>query len=45
MKLYRNFTSQEEIDLEYNIALNVADRERWIEWYAQESAKVRGPWE
>jgi len=41
MKLYRNFTSQEEIDLEYNIALNVADRERWIEWYARESAKVR----
>ena len=41
MRLYRNFTSQEEIDLEYNIALNVADRERWIEWYARESAKVR----
>jgi len=41
MKLYRNFTSQEEIDLEYNIALNVADRERWIEWYAEESARVR----
>jgi len=41
MKLYRNFTSQEEIDLEYNIALNVADREHWIEWYARKSAKVR----
>ena len=41
MKLYRNFISQEEIDLEYNIALNVADRDRWIEWYARESARVR----
>ena len=41
MRLYRNFTSQEEIDLEYNIALNVPDRERWIEWYGQESAKAR----
>lgn len=41
MRLYRNFTSQDEIDLEYNIALNVADREHWIEWYARESAKVR----
>jgi len=41
MRLYRNFTSQEDIDLEYNIALNVADREHWIEWYARESARVR----
>lgn len=41
MRLYRNFTSQEEIDLEYNIALNVPDRERWIDWYGQESAKAR----
>jgi len=29
-------TSQEEIDLKYNIAFNVPDREHWIEWYGQE---------
>ncbi len=41
MKLYRDFTSQEEIDLEYNLALTVPDLEQWIEWYCQESAEAR----
>ena len=41
MKLYRNFTSQEEIDLEYKLALTVPDIEHWIEWYTQESVTAR----
>ena len=42
MKLYRDFTSQEEIDLEYNMAITVPDTKRWMEKvYVQESAKVR----
>lgn len=41
MKLFRNFTSQEEIDREYDLALAVTDVERWIEWYTQESVTVR----
>ena len=41
MKLYHNFTSQEDIDREYNLALTVADIEHWIEWYAQESLTAR----
>jgi arylformamidase len=41
MKLYRNFTTQEEIDLEYNLALTVHDIEQWIEWYTQESVTTR----
>jgi len=41
MKLYRDCTSQEEIDLEYNMRLTVPDTERWMEMYGQESAKAR----
>ena len=42
MKLYRDFTSQEEIDLEYNMAITVPDTKRWMEEICvQESAKVR----
>ena len=42
MKLYRDFTSQEEIDLEYNMAITVPDTKRWMEEiYVQESANVR----
>lgn len=41
MKLYRNFTSQEDIDLEYNLALTVPDIEHWIEWYTLESLTAR----
>lgn len=41
MKLFLNFTSQEEIDLEYDLALTVPDVEHWIEWYTQESVTVR----
>ena len=36
MRLYRNFTSQEEIDLEYDLALTVPDLDYWIDWYTQE---------
>lgn len=39
--LYRNFTSQEEIDLEYNLELTVPDIGYWIEWYTQESETAR----
>ena len=39
--LYRNFTSQEDIDLEYNLNLTVPDLGHWIEWYSQESAIAR----
>lgn len=41
MRLYRNFTSQEDIDLEYNLALTVHDLEQWIEWYTKESVTAR----
>ena len=41
MNLYRNFSSQEEIDLQYNMALTVPDAERWMEWYLEESERVR----
>ena len=41
MKLYRDFTSQEEIDLEYDFARTVPDMEHWIEWYTQESVTAR----
>lgn len=41
MKLYRNFESQESIDLEYNLALSVPDIGNWLNWYAQESLLTR----
>jgi len=41
MRLYRHFTSQEEIDREYNLGTAVPDSSRWLEWYGQESAKAR----
>jgi arylformamidase len=41
MKLYRHFTSQEEIDREYNVGAAVPDSSHWLEWYGQKSAVVR----
>ena len=41
MKLYRDFTSQEEIDSEYNIENLVPNRLALIEGMAAESARVR----
>ena len=41
MKLYRNFTTQEEIDSEYNLSLSIPDIGDWLEWYRQESIKAR----
>jgi len=40
-KLYRNFTSQEEIDLEYNMALTVPDIDNRLRNYAEKSKIVR----
>jgi len=39
--LYRNFTSQEEIDKQYNLELTVNDIKKWGEWYQTESEKAR----
>jgi arylformamidase len=41
MRLYRDFTSQEEIDLEYNFALTVPEVGDWGKFYARESASAR----
>ncbi len=41
MKLYRHFTSQKEIDLEYDLLLTVPNIKQWVEWYAQKSAVAR----
>ena len=41
MKLYRHFTTQKEIDREYDLSLSVPDSKQWIEWYAQKSARTR----
>ena len=41
MNLYRHFTTQEEIDLEYNLSLTIPDSKKWVEWYKQKSAIVR----
>jgi arylformamidase len=41
MNLYRNFTSQKEIDLEYNFALTVPEVGDWAEFYAKHSAAAR----
>jgi len=41
MYLYRHFTSQEEIDLQYNFSLTVSDVASWGDFYARESQKAR----
>lgn len=41
MYLYRNFTTQEEIDLQYNFSLTVPDVASWGDFYALESQKAR----
>jgi len=41
MKLYRDFTSQEEIDQEYNLTLSVPDYHYWLDWYQDQSARAR----
>lgn len=41
MKLYRDFVSQEEIDLEYNIETAVGDMRPYVEWFVGGSAKAR----
>lgn len=41
MNLYRDFKTQENIDLEYNLALSVPDIGHWLEWYTKESATAR----
>jgi len=35
MNLYRNFTSQKEIDLEYNFALTVPEVGDWAEFFTK----------
>ncbi len=41
MKLYRDFKTQEDIDLQYNLALSVSDIDHWLNWYRQESEITR----
>lgn len=41
MKLYRDFTTQEEIDREYNIELAVGDMRPYIDWFINCSAGAR----
>jgi arylformamidase len=41
MNLYRNFTSQKEIDLEYNFALTVPEVGDWADFYTKHSAAAR----
>lgn len=41
VRLYQKITSQEDIDLEYNLNLSVPDLGHWMEWYSQESATAR----
>ena len=41
MNLYRHFTTQEEIDLEYNLSLTIPDSKEWVEGYRQKSAIAR----
>ena len=41
MKLYRDFTSQEEIDQEYNVQSLVPDMEPYVEFFVSESEKAR----
>lgn len=41
MHLYRQFTTQEEIDREYNIDLAVGDMKPYVEWFIGGSARAR----
>ena len=41
MKLYRDFTTQEEIDQQYNMATMVSDMQAMLESFSQRSAPVR----
>ncbi len=41
MTLYRQFYSKEEIDQEYNPAMRIADGERWLHWFQQQSEQTR----
>jgi arylformamidase len=41
MKLYRDFTSQEEIDREYNVEAMVPDLQPYVELFVGESEKAR----
>ena len=41
MKLYRDFTTQEEIDRQYNMATMVADMPAMLESFSRRSAEVR----
>lgn len=41
MKLYRDFTSQEEIDQQYNIEVAVGDMRPYVEWFVGGSARAR----
>ena len=41
MKLYRNFSTQDEIDKEYNPSTSVSNADYYIQWYVDESAAVR----
>ena len=41
MKLYREFTTQDEIDREYNIDTAVGDMRPYVEWFVGASARAR----
>jgi arylformamidase len=41
MHLYRKFTTQEQIDLEYNFALTVPEVRDWADFYVKHSAAAR----
>ncbi len=41
MRLYLDFTTQEQIDREYNFGLTVPDAARWVDFYQRESAATR----
>ncbi len=41
MKLYREFSTQEEVDQQYNIEAAVGDMRPYVEWFVGGSAKAR----
>ncbi len=41
MGLYREFTTQEEIDAQYNVEVHVPDMRPYVEWFIGDSAKAR----
>jgi arylformamidase len=41
VRLYRNFSTQDEIDKEYNPSTSVSNADHYIQWYVDESAAVR----